>query len=169
VSFLRGLLERLRPTPVFERADFVSQLAVALADVKHEDGLWGFLVLEVERTPYYVQFTSYPGPGIRAEAAGDDNLPPKARLDEATRARLRSLGWQPPSGTHEGDTAGNWFLEFGPAGAEDLSHVADLAMRTLEDGYGAAEAGPFGFHLDYWSDADIAAGIASGQPRDVSA
>lgn len=129
-------------------------LTVALRHVRRTKHGWGWLVVEAwqtpsfEKTPFYVQFSSYPGPGIRAEAVGNVHLPPKDRLDAHADLRMRSLGWEP--GTAAGSD-GNWTRMLGTVSREDRSALAEFAIATLEDGFGCGPGIQFRVVADSWS------------------
>lgn len=136
------------------RTETLDALARGLDSVRHRRGQWGFVVLDASSTPYYIQYTSYPGPGIRAEAVGDAHLPPEAQLDSGSRSALASLGWREPV-AHVTD--GNWMRMYKTPGREDLSAIADVALATMTTVYGCGPETRYRVEFGSWADEDLAA------------
>jgi hypothetical protein len=126
-------------------------LAKCLDLVRHRRRTWGFVVVEAVDTPFYVQFASYPGPGMRAETVGQAHLPDPIRLGAAARATLASLGWSVP----RDDSDGNWTRAFRSPGREDLSAVAEFALETLERAYRCGPGMQYRVDVGAWGDAQI--------------
>ncbi len=114
-------------------------VAVTLRHVRRTRDCWGWLVVDALQTPtyvetpFYVQFSSYPGPGVRAEAVGNAHLPTEYRLDATGETRMRSLGWADPT---PAVSDGNWMRTLGPVRPGDRMAVAEFALATLEEGFG---------------------------------
>jgi hypothetical protein len=117
------------------RSDARDDIARQLNRVRRSGGGFGWLVVDVVQQvppaglPLYVQFSSFPPPGVRAEAVGDTHLPPELRPHDEQRARLRELGWR--EGSMELST-GNWVRDIGIGSPEARLRGADLALNTLE-------------------------------------
>ncbi len=81
----------------------------------------------------YVQFAQGGLLGFRAEAAGNQWLPPGHGLGSAQQEKLAALGWQQPGSAPQGR---NWAHEW-----EDdpvpFAEVAAIAVQTLREVYGA--------------------------------
>lgn len=87
-----------------------------------------FLILEGQGDPgYYVQFAAGGAEGMRVEAVSNRFLDGWQRLDRTAVARLRRLGWRPPTDIGEGPV--NWWRTYdAPVPATE---VAGLATTTL--------------------------------------
>lgn len=100
-----------------------------------------YLILSGARGPYYVQFAMEEGSWLLAEAVGDTFLPKGQKLREAQKTALVELGWWAPADDVRGKRSSrkrsgspNYQGRF--EGADQLSVVATLAVRTLRDVYG---------------------------------
>ena len=154
-----GELKRSR-SPVFDmpeglryaayRAETTDILSTALDTVRHRRGEWRWLVLAVRDTDFYVQFSSWPGPGIAAEAVGAGNVDPGSRhaVDEVG---LERLGWTRPSDIDD-RSAGNWYRRYRSPGREDLRAIATSAIETLEIAYGVRPPARFDLDAGSWPD-----------------
>lgn len=81
--------------------------------------------------PYYVQVADAGPEGLRVEAVSNRFLTGWRRLDATAHARLRRLGWRPP--TDIGDGPVNWWRCF-PQDAP-AAEIAELAMGTLRKAF----------------------------------
>ena len=86
----------------------------------------------------YVQFAHWgrdgQSDGLRAEAAGGDNLPDTRRLTPIQEERLEALAWLRPGADEK---VWNFYREWtAPA---PVAEVADLAVRTLREIYGVID------------------------------
>jgi hypothetical protein len=94
-----------------------------------EDG--HYLILQSrDEIGYYVQFAAGVD-GPRAEAVSNKFLEGWKRLDAIAEARLRRIGWRPP--TDIGDGPVNWWRQFDDP--VPVGDVADLAVATLVKAY----------------------------------
>lgn len=136
------------------RTDTRDRIVHGLARVRHGAAGWGFLIVDAlslgapADAPYYVQFTSHPGPGIRAEAIGDVRLPEERRLAAAAQARMRELGWR--EGT-EHDAGGIWVAQLRGGTRHNRESIADLALDTLESAFGCGPGTRYRVTTDVWS------------------
>lgn len=125
--------------------EFERRLAAALEGMDPETFLIVTLPPVEGGTAYYVQFARLEAAegadeGLRAEAVGNDHLPPSAPLTTGQVRRLGRLGWQKPGPADKGrNYTRSWSV---PAPYAD---VARLAIATLRDVYGVDEPG----HLRY--------------------
>jgi len=125
--------------------EFERRLAAALEAMGPETFLIVTLPPVEGGTAYYVQFARFAatedaGEGLRAEAVGNEHLPPSAALTTRQVQRLRRLGWLRPGPADKGrNHTRSWAI---PAPYAD---VARLAIATLRDVYAIDEPG----HLRY--------------------
>jgi hypothetical protein len=131
-------------------------LVFALDRVRRHGARWHFLILEAVATPFYLQFTSHPGPGMRAEAVGDDRLPVESQLSQEAASKLRELGWSDPPSEREGRRHDNWSRSFGAPDELDLAAVAQLGLTTMEDVYGVGGSTRYRIRQSYWFYPDLA-------------
>jgi hypothetical protein len=135
------------------RNDVADGIAEGLRRVQRTRAGWGFLVVESwsspfhRPSPFYVQFASYPGPGVRGEAVGNENLPQASELDDDGEARMRALGWEPGTGAIS-DV--NWIRQFDHVRRLDRQATADFALTTLEDVFGCGPGTQFRWTVHVW-------------------
>ena len=118
-------------------AAFETRLAVALQGMEHAT----YLVVSLAGDPRagasaYVQFAQGGLLGFRAEAAGNHWLPQGHGLTPQQESRLAELGWQRPG---EASGGRNWAQEWQEP--VPFAQVAEVAVQTLRDVYGAASPG----------------------------
>jgi hypothetical protein len=91
-----------------------------------------FLILQTrDDEPYYVQVAAGGPEGFRMEAVSNRLLTGWRRLDATAHARLRRLGWRPP--TDIGDGPVNWWRRY-PQGTP-TAEMAEMAVRTLRKAF----------------------------------
>ena len=136
------------------RNDARDGVAEGLRRVRHTRAGWGWLVIDVwlppfrGPSPFYVQISSYPGPGMRAEAVGNSHLPPGDQLDGEGEARMRNLGWEP--GRAE-VSDGNWVRQITSGRRLDRLQMAEFLLTTIEVGFGCGPGVQFRTKVDVWS------------------
>lgn len=111
--------------------------------------------------PPYVQFLAFGGLWMRAEAVSDHYLDERWTLGAPGAARLRGLGWRPP--THDAweeadEGSANWFLDREQTYVDE---VADVAVRSLREVYGCAHPAFLSIEGDF-APAGIAAPRSAG-------
>jgi len=115
-------------------ATFTARLAVALERLEPET----FLVLSVDgdasAAGLYVQFARVGKAGLLAEAASNQYLAPSLALTPVQETGLLSVGWTQPEGGAA--TGRNFSRRWSPP--VPVTDVADLAVRTLREVFGAA-------------------------------
>jgi hypothetical protein len=144
---------------VAHRTDARDQIVHGLARVRRSSAGWGWLVVDA-LDPYppaeivgYVQFTSYPGPGLRAEAMGNAHLPPDRHLDGEAQARIRELGWREGS---EEESSGNWVASVRGGTRGNREANAELALTTLEVVFGCGPGTRYRVTTEVWFPAQAA-------------
>ncbi len=90
-----------------------------------------YFVLSFRDSTRYVQFCSVPGSSLLGEAVSNDFLTNEERLSHATIQRLRKLGWKRRGKARLRNFSRRWSEPI------DISNVAELAIETLTNCYGA--------------------------------
>lgn len=91
-----------------------------------------FFVVSFRDSLGFVQFRSERGGDLIGEAVSNDYLTAEKQLGEATIQRLEALGWRKRGNYKRRNFSQRW------ASPVDLTKVAALAVKTLDDGYGGA-------------------------------
>lgn len=120
-------------------ADFAERLAFVVERLEEDH----FLAIVVKGSNRFVQFAGQGAHGLRVEATGNAFLGDHEKLSVPQIIQMLDLGWESPTGSPDQatpmeDPAGspNFFVDF--AAGVPCELVAELAVRTLREVFGAA-------------------------------
>lgn len=123
---------------------FITRLADALSVMGPDE----YLILGHPRSQGFVQFAPGGDEGLRAEAKSNHYFPPSRQMGMDQELRLVELGWAAPThGDGQEPVAGgspNWFRDW--EAPVDLRQVAEVAVLTLREVYGARTPGALSYH-----------------------
>ncbi|HSU59746.1 MAG TPA: protein kinase [Bryobacteraceae bacterium] len=109
---------------------FQKELCVLLEACIEQDER--FFVVSFRDSLGFVQFRSELAGDLIGEAVSNDYLTVEKQLGEATIQRLEALGWRKRGNYRRRNFSQRW------ASPVDLTKVAALAVKTLDDGYGGS-------------------------------
>ena len=135
--------------------DFTRRLADGLGRMAIESFLILSLPDDIAGVRAYVQFAHWANDdgaseGLRTEAAGNRNLPGTRPLTPAQEERLQALAWQRP----DTDSAVGNYVRDWPMPAP-FAEVAAMAVRTLREVYGVAQAADLRFRYALFGSGDV--------------